>query len=467
MRTMCLGFRFPFVSRRQHKLELPLGAADASPTPTPLQLEPVSLPPPPMTMSPPSPSPRPRPSTSSSSSSSIDPAVATALSAFTSLPLPQRHAFLTALAPTLTHSDWFQLASHFTRRSSSGWGYHFDVLPALPFELSLQVLSYLPPLTAIRLRRVSKLWNALLTTPAICRGLTPPELVYHPPPTSITSTTAGDTPTPTSSTPTDLSPDRRRLENLLSLSHALTHARPRSLLAAPLLTAQGSRIAWSLDNLTFSVHDLSTQTLLVSNAPALPARQRIATLALLADYIVFSSYTSERSVYIRPLATPSVVRTVHLPSPDIDLRPLGPASNQVRLTYRGPRYVVHDAEFGVTEEVDAEPGTGAGAGAGAGAMARWRNEAGWDRAARLDNTPGYKDWKWEVPGEREYRIVDGVDVANGTRERRFVCLAFGGVHDGAPEVGVGGSDAWRAARGLRCRETGEGEWVYDSSGMGA
>lgn len=82
------------------------------------------------------------------------------ISAFSALPTPaaRRHA-LAALVGHFSADDWRHM--HALVRAKS---FHFDIIGALPPELVFHVFSFLDPSSPFRLQRVSRRWQALLST---------------------------------------------------------------------------------------------------------------------------------------------------------------------------------------------------------------------------------------------------------------------------------------------------------------
>lgn len=87
---------------------------------------------------------------------------------FSTLPQEKRRQLLTELASHFRPSDWWHLDRLLQQQNI----YHrFDIIAALPIELALQVLQYLPLQDLFLNRRVSRCWHNILSSDAICEGL--------------------------------------------------------------------------------------------------------------------------------------------------------------------------------------------------------------------------------------------------------------------------------------------------------
>lgn len=90
------------------------------------------------------------------------------LQSFSTLPQQERRKFLTELASHFHPSDWWHLDGLLQQQTIYR---RFDIVPALPIELAVQVLQYLSLPELFRNRRVSRYWHRILSSDAICRGL--------------------------------------------------------------------------------------------------------------------------------------------------------------------------------------------------------------------------------------------------------------------------------------------------------
>ncbi|KAF8427785.1 hypothetical protein EV426DRAFT_367537 [Tirmania nivea] len=87
---------------------------------------------------------------------------------FSTLPQEDRRKFLTEFASHFRPSDWWHLDRLLQQQTIYR---RFDIVPALPIELAVQVLQYLQLPELFLNRRVSRRWRNLLSSDAICRSL--------------------------------------------------------------------------------------------------------------------------------------------------------------------------------------------------------------------------------------------------------------------------------------------------------
>ncbi|TPX22291.1 hypothetical protein DIZ76_014159 [Coccidioides immitis] len=90
-------------------------------------------------------------------SSSVD-----VIDAFRALTAEARRNVCRTLVAEFSHAECHEVWDLIFNR------FHFDVLENLPLELSARVAGYLEPSETFRLRQVSRRWNELFSTPAIC-----------------------------------------------------------------------------------------------------------------------------------------------------------------------------------------------------------------------------------------------------------------------------------------------------------
>nr|KMM68738.1 hypothetical protein CPAG_05062 [Coccidioides posadasii RMSCC 3488] len=90
-------------------------------------------------------------------SSSVD-----VIDAFQALTAEARRNVCRTLVAEFSHAECHEVWDLIFNR------FHFDVLENLPLELTARVAGYLEPSETFRLRQVSRRWNELFSTPAIC-----------------------------------------------------------------------------------------------------------------------------------------------------------------------------------------------------------------------------------------------------------------------------------------------------------
>jgi hypothetical protein len=230
---------------------------------------------------------------------------------FETLSHDERRSALSLLAPSFRPSDWWYL-----HELAKVHGYYQDVLGTVPLELAVAIASFLDPYEAVRLRRVSKRWNEVLTSETVCADLTRRWFPFDAERRGREGTVSFE------------KPWRWVFENSASRTLFMLQAKPseaRRIRSEKLhrmeedhyedhlISFYGERLAFvdrGNNQRSFSLINFITKDVLADNV-ATPSRQRLSGIYLIKDYVI-AEIADELRLYVYNIWTQKS-KLLHIP----------------------------------------------------------------------------------------------------------------------------------------------------------